>query len=272
MSVAARRIDELFAGVLAPLVTGGELHPPRPIGASLAGRIAELADVFTASDDRAASAFSARRAHRARALWAVDDLPPPSDAEWRMAAALSDLLQVANPGLTGGFGGGRPARLLASIEATLAEIPPIATPLQALARHATFARLPELVRHDATVTWWTGSATFLGEPPPARLLAWPRARRVRTDARSTPLPELSRHLPALQGRWHGALAMLLARTPLTDLAWRRRAEPVTRARAELERLAATRAGKAMMDRIEAKRGAPSAGRPRRPDASGPQGG
>ena len=42
---------------------------------------------------------------------------------------------------------------------------------EALARHATFSRIFALTRIDTTVTWWVGSETFHGEPPPARLIS-----------------------------------------------------------------------------------------------------
>lgn len=242
-------MDELFTGVVAPLALGGKLRPPRPIGAGLATAIADLADVFVASDERLARAAMDARARRARALWPLDDLAPLSANEWRLAAALSDLLQVANPNLTGAFFAGRRTRLLASIEATLAQVPPVATAREALTRHATFGRVPELARLDSDVRWWTGSATFLGTPPPERLLAWPSLRRVSLDEKRTGIAELPNHSPAHAQRWTSVLATWLSRTPLTDLSWKRR-EPARTAGADLERLEKTAAGARLIGRIQ----------------------
>lgn len=246
MSAAAVRMDELFASVLAPLALGGPLVPPRPIGARLAAEIADLAEVFRPSDDRLAAAVHQARAARARTLWPLDDLGALSPAEWTLAAALSDLLQVVNPKLVGVFGGSRPARLLSAVEATLTAVAPLASPRDALARHATFAALLELERHDASLSWWTGSARFFGEAPPARLLAWPRARRVSLRESRVPLDELSAHLAPLESRWREAIARFFAKTPLTELA---RGGERARAGADLARLETTAAGRALVERV-----------------------
>jgi hypothetical protein len=246
-------MDELFSGVVAPLVLGGDVCPPRPVGAGLADRIADLADVFEASDRGQWRAALEARARRARALWPVDDLAPPGAHEWRMVAALSDLLQVANPQLASVFADRRRTRLLVSIEAALGQIPRVTSAREALVRHATFARVPELARLDRAVRWWTGSATFLGTAPPDRLLAWPSLRRVSVDETRTGLGDLPAHVHAHAHRWSLALADWLSRTPLTDLTWARR-EPASTSAAELARLGATPAGARLLSRVQAGRG------------------
>ncbi len=89
----------------------------------------------------------------------------------------------------------------------------------ALSRHATFARVFDLGRTDSHVSWWTGSARFRGETPPARLLAWREIRRVQVDAKRVPLADMTLGIPSVPlSDFADVLALWLTRTPLTDLA------------------------------------------------------
>jgi hypothetical protein len=104
----------------------------------------------------------------------------------------------------------------------------------------------EIARTDTKVSWWTGSSTFLGTEPPARLTAWPELRRVHID--KTPRPLLD--LPAVGGhvtsdRFAEALQAFLRKTPLTDLATCRRAAPELRFTDEALGLVASRAGRTL---------------------------
>ncbi len=107
-------------------------------------------------------------------------------------------------------------------------IPPPRDVAAALDRHATFARALEIVRTDSTVSWWTGSARFRGEPPPARLLAWRELRRVRVDARKVAIAEMPAGVAAvLPDEYAEVLALWLSRSPLTDIATAPRASSPT---------------------------------------------
>jgi hypothetical protein len=68
-------------------------------------------------------------------------------------------------------------------------------------------------RTDRTVRYWAGSRTYLGQPPPRRLLRWPELRRVRVETeRGHPLDARDHAHPAL-----GTVRRLLDASPLTAL-------------------------------------------------------
>lgn len=252
----ALRADELFERVLAPLVLGGPIRPVRPLGPRLT---LALLDGHEPADGELASRVELSRVRRARTLCPIDVLPPPSGAEWALVAVMSDLVQAANPELSGAFGASRPARLLRLAEGTLSRIPAPRTVGDALARHATFARLLAVTRLDSVVSWWTGHETFVGRTPPARLLAWPELRRVEVARAEVPFASLAERCPKLDPVAHRrAVALLVAASPLTDLADAARAEPRFTFTAASLALLSTDAGLALALRAVDRGGPPDA--------------
>jgi len=218
----AERFDELATGVLAPLVLGGKLHLVRPLGrlGLTVGEGRHLAD----SDLR--SRIDIARVRRARLLAPIDTLPELEASDWALVAALNDLLQVTNHELAGAFTKGRYMRLIGSVLDVCARIAPPRDVGAALSRHATVARVMELVRSDTSVRWWTGSANFRGEPPPKRLLLWRDVRRVHVDTQRVPLHEMCEGLPPLvPENFVKALGAWLSLSPLTDLGTSTRVAP-----------------------------------------------
>jgi hypothetical protein len=166
------------------------------------------------------------RVRRARLFAPVDALPELDAASFAILAGLHDLLQVTNHHLGGALLRGRYPRLLANVRWLCERIPAPRDIAAALDRHATFARALEIVRTDATVSWWTGSARFRGEPPPARLLAWRELRRVRVDARKVPIAEMPVGVASvLPDEYAEVLNLWLSRSPLTDIATATRTSP-----------------------------------------------
>lgn len=218
------RCEELAHQVLAPLVLGGAVRPVRPFGARLGlrlgvGRQIQDLDLRTSLD--------VARVRRARLLAPIDTLPELDEGDWAVLAALNDLLQLTNHELVVTLSRGRYGRLLANVVWLCERIPAPRDVAAALSRHATFARALELSRTDSTVTWWTGSARFRGEPPPRRLLAWRELRRVNVDARQIGIADMSIGVSAVQtDDFLDALALWLTRSPLTDLATATRASPL----------------------------------------------
>jgi hypothetical protein len=141
-----------------------------------------------------------------------------------MSAALHDLLQAANPVFDAVLRRRAAARILEVAAAALERVAPPASVRDALSRHTWFGRVLEVSRTDTAVSWWSGSRTYLGVEPPARLKAWPELRRVNVIATPRPLLELG-PLAVDRARLGDAVARLLARTPLTDLATCTRASP-----------------------------------------------
>jgi hypothetical protein len=96
-----------------------------------------------------------------------------------------------------------------------------------------------------------GNQWFLGVDPPSRLQAWPKVRRVEVNRTPVPVLELA-PLAVDRARLTAAVAALLARTPLTDLASCARASPpFAWSRATLS-LVATRTGRALAFRALAR--------------------
>jgi hypothetical protein len=217
------RCEELAQGVLGPLVLGGPVHPVRPLGGPLGLRVGVGRRI---ADADLASRIDVARVRRARLLSPVDALPELDEASFAMLAGLNDLIQITNHNLAGPLTRGRHARVLANVRWLCERIPAPRDVLGALARHATFARALSLARTDSTVSWWTGSARFRGEPPPARLLAWREIRRVQVDAHRVPLAEMPLGMVGVSPEaFTDALGLWLTRSPLTDLATATRKSP-----------------------------------------------
>ena len=107
----------------------------------------------------------------------------------------------------------------------LGRVAPPASLAEAVSRHTFFARMFDLRRTDTAVSWWTGSHTFLGRPPPPRLLAWPRLRKVRTDETTLTLAGMADLSQGRKDRFEEGILRLLEKTPLTNLATRTRPFP-----------------------------------------------
>lgn len=241
--------QELFEGVMAPLVLGGPVRPGHAIGARVALTLGE--GERTGIDLDLEADVQAARIRRARRLAPIDTLEKATPAEWTLAAALHDLLQAANPIFDAALRRAAAARILALAREAIERVPVPASVLEALSRHTWFARLLDVARTDTTVSWWTGSRTYLGVEAPRRLRAWPELRRVNVVATPHPLLELT-PLPVDRTRLTDAVARLLTRTPLTEMATcTRDAPPFVWGEATLA-LVATRPGRTLALRALAR--------------------
>jgi hypothetical protein len=218
------RFHELVENVLAPLILGGPLRPVRPFGARLAFSIGEQRHV---ADSDLRTRLDVARVRRARLIAPVDTLEPLGRHEFALAAGLNDLLQATNHEIGGRLLRGRYSKLLASVIELCRSIPAPHNVAEALARHAAFCRVLELVRKDTSVAWWTGSASFRGQRPPSRLLLWPGLRRVTIDERRVPLSDMCQGLSGgSEELFCQALGRWLSCSPLTDLGSLTRSSPV----------------------------------------------
>jgi hypothetical protein len=206
--------ERLFAGVMAPLVLGGAIRPCHAIGARAA---LALGEGRLPADRELGARVDAARLRRARRLVPVDAVPDPAAADWALASALNDLLQSANPEFDRALRRRAAARILELAAAAIDRVPPPATLAEAIARHTWLGRAPQVTRTDTSVRWWTGHAEFLGVEQSPRLQAWPQLRRVEVVRTPVPVLELS-PLAVERARLTDAVAALLTRTPLTDLA------------------------------------------------------
>jgi hypothetical protein len=240
-AAVAERCEELAHELLAPLVLGGAAHPVRPFGGPLALRLGIGRRIV---DGDLATRLDVARVRRARLLAPVDTLPELDEGDWAVLAALNDLLQLTNHNLAGPLTRGRYARIVANLRWVCDRIAAPRDVLGALSRHATFARALELARTDSAVSWWTGSARFRGERPPARLLAWREVRRVRVDEKRVLLADMPLGVTGLTpSEFTDVLAQWLTRTPLTDVATATRPSPNFAWSASTLALVATGAGR-----------------------------
>jgi hypothetical protein len=141
-----------------------------------------------------------------------------------LAAALHDILQAANPSFDRPLRRGAARSILESAALALSRIPNPSSVGEALARHTWFARTLDVARVDTRVSWWTGSGTFLGVKPPARLKLLPGLRRVRVSQARHPVLELE-SLAVDRARLAETVGVLLSLSPLTDVATCTRPEP-----------------------------------------------
>jgi hypothetical protein len=242
--------ERLFTTFLAPLVLGGTMRPLKAFGGKNALSIGDR----TPSDVDALSRTQLARVRIARKLVPIDRFEPaPNAHEWALAAMLHDLVQATHPGFNAVFRRSGPLRILDVIERTLDRIPTARTAGDALSRHTWMSRMFELARTDVEVKWWTGSETFLGEEPPARLTAWPEIRRVQQTRTPRPLMDLPTSGGSVDAqRFTSVVEALLTRTPLTDLATIDRAAPLFTWRHETLTLCATNAGRTIILRAFAQ--------------------
>jgi hypothetical protein len=216
------RAELLARQLIHPLVVGGAVVLQRPLGPKLALQIGVERHI---TDNDLRMAVDTARLRVARRLLAVDVLPDLDQSEWALAAALNDLLQVTNHELSSFASRGRHETLLAAARAICEAVPPPRSLQAAVARHATFSQLLSLSRVDTKVSWWTGSASFRGQVPPERLLAWPQLRNVRQQRERVGLPDMAEGVPVQTESFHAVLSAFLGCTPLTDLATIARAAP-----------------------------------------------
>lgn len=255
MSELGERFTALVVRVLGPLVLGGPLRPVRPLGATLGlslGRGLEVPDADLRSQ------LDVARVRRARLLAPLDVLPPPGADDFALTAGVNDLLAATHHDLVGVFRRERPRRVLAGVVTLAGQLGGPRDALSALSRHATLARLFELVRVDRTVSWWAGHTKLRGEAPPARLLAWRGLRRVQVHEARVGLDEMASDRPEVPAELYDeAIEALLSCSPLTDVASAARPRPVFRWSRTSLALIASPAGALLAERA-ARRGGEAA--------------
>jgi hypothetical protein len=191
-----------------PLVAGGEVHVGRPLTTADLQR-------FEAELGHATVGLVAVDEARADVLSELVSRPPALvlDAdELALAVGLHDALVLAHPDADGALVTDAMRRKIAGAALRMVSQPPSRDRTRVLARHALLHNLLDLGRADVTVTWWTGRARFLGQKPPARLVAWKGMRRVREEVTRAGFDELLASPEVVP-----VMAALLRRTPLTQL-------------------------------------------------------
>ena len=206
--MATASCAEFLEFFVLPLVAGGEMHVGRPIDVR---RLEELerelpeASLPLVAIDEAREAVLSNLVVRPPAL--VFDLD-----ELYLAASVHNLLYLAHPDAEA-FSLSQSVR--AKVVATaqhFAARSRTGNRRKVMARHALLHNLFDIGRTDLKITWWTGSATYLGQPIPRRLLRWPDLRRVQETETHVGFRDL------FQGADIAAvLVALVRRSPLSQL-------------------------------------------------------
>lgn len=167
---------------LLPLVRGGHLAVGRPLSRRMVERLARAHDERGGVLERAAAVELARsRQTIAASLTPSPTAPALDEATWRLGAAVHNLIALGHPQMARGPAASFRLEHIARAAEEMAALGAPATATQAIARHTLLARLTEVVRPDSTVTYWLGRITYVGRPPPARVLAMPQLRGVRVE-------------------------------------------------------------------------------------------
>ena len=248
-----RLANQLVDRLLAPLVIGGELWPLPPLGVRRARAWAESMQL---ADSESSARLAQVRLALARSLCPIDELPEPSSQLWLLVFALNDLLQVTHPALARALHREPQQRLLSSVERAIELAGAPATVAETLSRHTSFARVFELVRSDEHISWWTGSASFLGARAPKRLLMLPELRRVEQRREAVALVELAPVAP-WASRWLETVARWVRASPLTDLATASRKTPPFAWSGATLGLVSTAAGRVLAMRAIDRQGDPA---------------
>jgi hypothetical protein len=191
-----------------PLVTGGAVAVGRPVTPADHDRLRmEL--------DRATVALVAVDEARAAVLSTVCAQPPPllfADDDLALMVGLHNTLVLAHPDADGALVTDGQRRRIAGGALIAVSQPLTRDRTCALARHGLLHNLHQLGRSDTLVSWWTGKAHFVGQTPPARLLAWSGVRRVRQDVTRASFADLltAPDVTAIT-------AALMRRSPITAL-------------------------------------------------------
>ncbi|HEV8322815.1 MAG TPA: hypothetical protein VG389_14470 [Myxococcota bacterium] len=214
MSTALQRRYQAFVGEFAaPLVCGGEMRVGRPLGE----RELRWFTSGTRADDPAIAAIIDARDAVAREMLVRPPalLPLENDVPaLQLLVAAHNLMALTHPSLRAGLVARRAhTRIAAFTRGLLAGIPAAATPRDAVALHTVLWNLPRARRTDRTVRYWAGTRHYVGQAPPARMVRWPRLRRVQVEeAQRTWMAE------GLQADDERVLLRdLLQRSPVTDL-------------------------------------------------------
>lgn len=206
--MARRSVAEFLETFVLPLVTGGELKVTRPLS---------LTDLEHFDEDLP---------HATRELVAVDDartdvlaelvVRPPAlvldSDELHLAAAVHNVLFLVHPDMDTWTITGRARSRIVDTARQLAARPLSHNRRRVLARHGLLHNVFDLSRVDTKVSWWTGSARFLGQRPPVRLTRWRGVRRVIEEVSEAAYDELLASEDAAP-----IMATLLRRSPLTQL-------------------------------------------------------
>jgi hypothetical protein len=201
---AAEFLDEF----VLPLVRGGELVVGPPLSAQdlqdFTDELPHASEALVAVDEARADVLSELVVRVPALILDADEL--------HLAAAVHNLLFLAHPRVDSITVTSAARRKVLETAQRFAAQPLSTSRRRVLARHGLLHNVFDISRADVTLSWWTGSATYRGQRPPGRLLAWRGVRRVREETSVASYDELLSTAEASP-----VMASLLRRSPLTQL-------------------------------------------------------
>lgn len=204
MRTAAEFLEE-FA---LPLVAGGEAVVGRPLSVAeveeMARQLPHASEPIVAIDDARHQVLAELVVRPPALVFDADEL--------LLVAAIHNLLFLSHPRTDSWTVTDAAKRKVLETAYAFASQPLPRTRMRVLARHGLLHNIFDLRRYDIRLSWWTGSAEYFGQKPPARLLAWRNLRRVREEVTVAEFSELLGD-PAITP----VLLALLRRSPLTQL-------------------------------------------------------
>jgi len=207
-SLSPERIDAFLGQFVQPMVDGGEVHVGQPLDA---GDLTELT-AYVGLRDEQIMGIEASCMQRAAELWLFPVQPRVDATALRLTVAAHNLLFLSHPVSARWRVGKRGRRRIEEFIRWCLALPPPASDAQLVERHVFVDNLARLTRMDTEIRFWLGSYNFVGQQPPARLLRFPRLRRVREARR-----QVSWLGSELSARQLELLNMLFTCSPLTDL-------------------------------------------------------
>ncbi|MCP4444529.1 MAG: hypothetical protein GY811_04185 [Myxococcales bacterium] len=206
--MATASCAEFLETFVLPLVVGGDMHVGAPIDAptleAFEQQLPHASVPLVAIDEAREKVLSQLVVKPPPCLLDVDDL--------KLAAAVHNLLFLAHPDAHGWkMSESRRAKVVACAQSFAARSHTVSR-RRLLARHALLHNIFDIGRRDIKVSWWTGSATFEGQPVPPRLTRWSDVRRVHRDESRVAFGELFQGVDVAS-----VIAALSRRSPLTLL-------------------------------------------------------
>lgn len=206
--------DDLVAGFLVPLLSGGTVQLGRPIAPAALEHFELARPSDSDAEWRALDALHAA----ASAVAPLRAQPRLDRATLALTIACHDLLFLTDPELAGW-----PARRARPVlerwidqAVALAGLP--ATRTDVLVRHAIVSRVLDVERRDVVVKNWAYTYRFFGRPVPPRVVALPRLRFVSQTESQLDLAQI---LAADGDERTPRLRAVVACSPLTELLrWR----------------------------------------------------
>ena len=173
----ARELAEILQRFVLPLVRGGDVAVGRPISLEelpeLEAQIPHCSPQLAPVDDARTEVIAELVVRPPALVFDMDELS--------LAACVHNLLFLVHPRADTWSVSSSARRRVIETAQEMASRPLSHSRSRVLARHGLLHNLFRLNRVDTKISWWTGSATFLGQKPPTRLRTWRGLRRVREE-------------------------------------------------------------------------------------------